>query len=260
MNESLEANPFKQSMFVRAVGENKPLEKRGWVEEGQRSLKVKMVSDDEAKLCFIEAFKKLYATEGMRGVSGSTLAVKAGFSRATLYRCFESVYDILDLIEGQATPHAEMRYLLEQAETVTMSEITDGFLGAFARREELIRLLCRHNDNNYLDRLYACIMPVFRSQAVRVYLLKDEEYDILANYITSAKVGLLRLWALGGSPLGLGHMTQISDAMLEGALWDRVDEAARAAAEGKVFRRRPLEYFCSSHAWLEDRIRYDVRR
>ncbi|MGI6104758.1 MAG: TetR/AcrR family transcriptional regulator [Raoultibacter sp.] len=213
--------------------------------------------DDDVRRCFIEAFKKLYEKNGMRGVSGSSLSAKAGYSRATLYRYFESVYDILDLIEAQATPYAEMQYLLENANTVGMVDITDGFLGAFERREKLIRLLCRHSDNNYLERLSDCIRPVFRAQAKRVYVLEEEEYDILAHYITSAKVGLLKLWAQGETKMGLGHMTQVADALLEGALWDRVDEAERSSKEGRSFERMHLEHFSSSHAWLAHRILYE---
>jgi AcrR family transcriptional regulator len=214
-------------------------------------------SEDEARQCFIEAFIELYAKDGMRSVSGSALAAKAGYSRATLYRCFDSVGDILELLEIQATPYKEMRYLLDNADSVNMVEITDGFLLAFRRREKLIKLLCQHEDNKYLKRLYDCIWPVFRAQTKRVYILRDEEYDILAHYITSAKVGLLKLWASGGYGIGLRHMTQVADAMLEGALWTRVDEAARAAEEGKRFERAPLEYFSVSQEWLLQRFLYD---
>lgn len=52
---------------------------------------------------------------------------------------------------------------------------------------------------------------------------------------------------------GLGHMTQITNSVLEGSLWDRVDEAAKSAAEGKPFERIPFEFFKDSHPWIHTR-------
>lgn len=48
-------------------------------------------------------------------------------------------------------------------------------------------------------------------------------------------------------------MTQITDSVLEGSLWDRVDEAAKLAAEGKPFERIPFEFFKDSHPWIHTR-------
>lgn len=122
--------------------------------------------DTEAQRCFIQAFKELYPVNGMRGISGAALAKRAGYSRSTFYRSFESVYDVLRLVEIEATPYRRMNYLVEHADEVGMKEITDGFLQSFSDREDLIRMLCRHEeDNRYRERLHDCIFPVFRSQA-----------------------------------------------------------------------------------------------
>lgn len=210
--------------------------------------------DTEAQRCFIQAFKELYPVNGMRGISGAALAKRAGYSRSTFYRSFESVYDVLRLVEIEATPYRRMNYLVEHANEVGMKEITDGFLQSFSDREDLIRMLCRHEeDNRYRERLHDCIFPVFRSQAERVFVMKPEEYDILAEYITHAKLGLLHIWALGLSPLGLGHMTQITDSVLESSMWTRVEAASRAKAEGRPFERTPLSFFQKRQPWIENR-------
>ena len=211
-------------------------------------------SDSEARQCFIQAFKKLYPEKGMRGISGASLAQKAGYSRSTFYRCFESVYDVLRLVEIEATPYRSMAYLADHADTVDMMDITNAFLVFFEEHRDIIRTLTIHSDDNrYYERLRDCIKPVFRSQAERVYLMEPAEYDVLAEYITHAKLGLLRAWASGDIPMGLGHMTQITDSVLEGSLWDRVDEAAKSAAAGKPFERIPFEFFKDSHPWIHTR-------
>lgn len=210
--------------------------------------------DSEARSCFIQAFKELYPANGMKGISGATLAKRAGYSRSTFYRNFESVYDVLRLVEIEATPYQRMGYLVEHAHEVNMQQITDGFLQSFSDRADLIGMLCRHEeDNRYFDRLRDCIFPVFRSQAERVFIMKPAEYDVLAEYITYAKLGLLRFWARGLSPLGLGHMTQITDSVLESSMWSRVEAAARANTEGRPFERTPLSFFQKRQPWIESR-------
>jgi AcrR family transcriptional regulator len=210
--------------------------------------------DNEARRCFIEAFKKLYPANGMRGISGAALAKRAGYSRSTFYRDFESVYDVLRLVEIEATPYQRMKYLLDHADSVGMREITDGFLQSFQEREDLIRMLVQHEDDNrYRERLHDCFLPVFRAQAERVFIMEPGEYDVLAEYITHAKLGLLRIWALDLVPLGLGHMTQITDSVLESSMWTRVEAAARAKAEGRPFERTPLSFFQKRQPWIQNR-------
>lgn len=210
--------------------------------------------DNEARQCFIEAFKKLYPANGMRGISGAVLAKRAGYSRSTFYRNFESVYDVLRLMEIEATPYQRMQYLLDHADTVGMCEITDGFLQSFEEREDLVLMLVQHEDDNrYLERLHDCFLPVFRSQAERVFLMEPGEYDVLAEYITYAKLGLVRFWALNMVPLKLEHMTQITNSVLESSMWTRVEAAARAKAEGRPFERTPLSFFQKRQPWIQDR-------
>ena len=79
---------------------------------------------DEAHLRFIAAFKERYAANGMKGLSAATLSAKTGYSRSAFYRYFESVYDLFDLAEVEATPYENMAYLVENADAVDMADIT----------------------------------------------------------------------------------------------------------------------------------------
>lgn len=211
-------------------------------------------TDDEVRACFIQAFKELYPEQGMRGITGAALAKRAGYSRSTFYRTFESVYDVLRLVEIEATPYREMNYLLDNVSTVDMREVTDVFLEAFGTREDVIRMLVLHSeDNRYRERMHDCLLPVFRALAERVYEMEPVEYDLLAEYITHAKLGLLVGWAQGLFHMGLGHMTQITDSVFEGGMWDRIEKSAQAQAQGKPFERTPLSYFKKTYPWVADR-------
>lgn len=204
---------------------------------------------------FIAAFEKLYERNGMKGVSVAAIAKKTGYSRSSFYRSFESIYDVLSAVEIAATPYAEARFLLEHADTVTMEVFTDTILDAFKKRTRLICMLSKHADeNHYFERMRACLKPVFRSQVERIYDLQESEYDVLAEYITVSKLTLLRYWAVNYErTLDLGKLTQITDSMFEGRFWERVQDAAKAAAEGVPYKRDKLDYFVERYPWIKNR-------
>ncbi|MDO4889831.1 MAG: TetR/AcrR family transcriptional regulator [Coriobacteriaceae bacterium] len=213
---------------------------------------------DEAHVRFLAAFKELYAINGMKGISAATLSAKTGYSRSTFYRYYESVYDLLILVETEATPYQNMQFLRDNWDTIGMVEITNAFLYAFAEKQDLIRMLTKFSDDNrYYERMRECIYPVFRQQAERVYIMEPEEYDVLAEYLTTAKLALLRAWALREVDMGVGHMTQITDSVLEGGFWDRVEAAAQAKKAGIPYERTPLSYFVDQHPWIANRALYD---
>jgi AcrR family transcriptional regulator len=210
--------------------------------------------DDETHHRFVASFKELYAVNGMKGLSAAELSSKTGYSRSTFYRYFDSVYDLLDMLEIEATPYANMSYLVDHADEVGMVEITEAFLGFCEEKQQLIRILTRHqDDNHYYSRMRECLKPAFKSQAERVYIMEPSEYDAMAEYLTESKLSLLRTWALGNTDLNLGQLTKVTDAVLEGGFWDRVQGAAEAKRIGAPYHRIPLSYFVSIHPWLANR-------
>ena len=92
--------------------------------------KIPRVIADEAHRRFLVAFKELYAVNGMKGLSAAALSAKTGYSRSTFYRYFESVYDLLVLVEVEATPYENMAYLVRHANEVDMNDITLGEIEA----------------------------------------------------------------------------------------------------------------------------------
>ena len=213
---------------------------------------------DEAHMRFFVAFKELYAENGMKGLSAAALSAKTGYSRSTFYRYFESVYDLLDLLEIEATPYENMAYLTNHADEVDMNDITNAFLDFFDEKQQLIRILARHRyDNHYFDRMRECIKPAFYAQAERIYIMEPEEYEVLAEYLTEAKLTLLKAWAVSDINMNLGHMTKVTDSVLEGGFWDRVQAAADAKRAGVPYERVSLHYFEAIHPWIANRSMLD---
>lgn len=102
--------------------------------------------DNEARRCFIQAFKELYPANGMKGISGAALAKRAGYSRSTFYRNFESVYDVLRLVEIEATPYRRMNYLVEHADEERAKWQAAGVCSSCSRESKPFPLLIAHLD------------------------------------------------------------------------------------------------------------------
>lgn len=214
-----------------------------------------MSETDSIRMQFIRAFETLYEKNGMKGVSAAAVAKEAGYSRSSFYRSFDSVYDVLDAVEIAATPYEEMAFLVQNANTVNMKTFTDVILDAFRKRIRLICMLSRNaSDNHYYERMRSCMKPAFRAQAERVYDLADAEYDVLAEYITSAKLTLLRYWAVNYErTMDLGQLTQLTDSMFEGGFWERVERVAQATAQGQPVERVGIDYFTEKYSWIRSR-------
>ncbi len=109
----------------------------------------------------------------------------------------------------------------------------------------------------FFNKLKAAMKPVFRLQAERAFSMTPFEYDVMAEYLTTAKLSLLRMWALSPIDLDLAYMTKVTDATLEGGLWDRIDEAMRARKAGRAFHRPTIDELAASHPWIA--YRYNKR-
>ena len=55
-----------------------------------------------------EPLKTLYDERGMKGISAAAVAKEAGYSRSSFYRVFDSVYDVLEILEARAMSQAPL--------------------------------------------------------------------------------------------------------------------------------------------------------
>lgn len=66
----------------------------------------------------------------------------------------------------------------------------------------------------FFNKLKAAMKPVFRLQAERAFSMTPFEYDVMAEYLTTAKLSLLRMWALSPIDLDLAYMTKVTHTTL----------------------------------------------
>ncbi len=200
---------------------------------------------------FIEALLRLFTESGAGDISVSALCAKAGYSRSTFYRYFESLDEVHEALEDQSVPTKAMERLLADGERAGMEEITGLFLTSLSERKRTFAtLFARDTSGRFFAKLKAAMKPVFRMQAERAFDMTPFEYDVVAEYLTTAKLSLLRMWALSPADLDLAYMTKITDATLEAALWDRIDEACRYRKTGREYHRSTIDELAKTRPWV----------
>ncbi|WP_449134114.1 TetR family transcriptional regulator [Senegalimassilia sp.] len=190
--------------------------------------------NEDVRNDFLEALLKLFQENPGAEASVTALCAKAGYSRSTFYRYFDSLPEAYETLEDRVVPTGVLQALVAGGDTVCMEDITGAFLGTLtASKRELTTLFARDVHERFFNKLKATMKPVFRLQAERAFSMTPFEYDVMAEYLTTAKLSLLRMWALSPIDLDLAYMTKVTDATLEGGLWDRIDEATREIRRGK---------------------------
>ena len=200
---------------------------------------------------FIEALLRLFTENAAGDVSVATLCAKAGYSRSTFYRYFNSLDEAHEALEDWALPKQAMQRLLDNGDKASMQDITNLFLMSLSERKQAYAVLfARDASGRFFAKLKSTMKPVFRMQAERAFEMSPFEYDVIAEYLTTAKLSLLRMWALSPTDLDLAYMTKITDSTLEGGLWDRVDDAWRCRKAGRQYRRCTINELAETRPWV----------
>lgn len=205
----------------------------------------------EVRNNFVEALLRIYRARPVGEASVAELCAKAGYSRSTFYRYFDSLDQAHEALEERAVLTKALEKLQADGQRASMEEVTNLFLAALSGNRELYGILfSRDATGRFFNRLKDAMKPVFRTQAERAFDMTPFEYDVLTEYLTTAKLSLLRMWALWPTDLDLSYMTKITDSTIESGLWDRVDEAFRCYKEGKEFHRPTIDECGASRPWV----------
>lgn len=161
--------------------------------------------NEDVRNDFLEALLKLFQENPGAEVSVAALCAKAGYSRSTFYCYFDSLPEAHEALEDRVVPTDVLQALVAGGDTVGMEDITGTFLGTLtASKRELTTLFARDVHERFFNKLKAAMKPVFRLQAERAFSMTPFEYDVMAEYLTTAKLSLLRMWALSPHRPGLG--------------------------------------------------------
>ena len=118
--------------------------------------------NEDVRNDFLEALLKLFQENPGAEASVTALCAKAGYSRSTFYRYFDSLPEAYETLEDRVVPTGVLQAPVAGGDTVCMEDITGAFLGTLtASKRELTTLFARDVHERFFNKLKAAMKPVF---------------------------------------------------------------------------------------------------
>lgn len=204
-----------------------------------------------AESSLIEAFLDLYQSCDYREITVGQIVDKAGYSRGTFYKYFDSKEDILLKLAYRTVPWNLIETTMREISTVPLEDATDRVIGYFEKRSSLVRLLLQSPvSDEYLTLIYNAAKPLYRGLVERAYDMDPYLLDFFAERICVTKGLLLRHWALKDNSYSLRQLNKIEESLIESSFWSRI--AMQAPKHGGPKERIRIEDVSLDYPWIDD--------
>lgn len=204
---------------------------------------VKPLTKSTAQKSFENAFLALYQEKGLNNFSVTQLISKAHYTRATFYRYFNNLDEVLASIELENTCSKPCADIVSNASSIPLEEATDMMASFFQDRYDVISILIKGDHGiDYLEQQRLCMKPMFSALIQRGYNLTPMQLNFASEYIASAKIGMLRLWVDSNNKISLNQLNKMAENVFESSIWTHIAEAANNDAEKLSFPDPSFEY------------------
>lgn len=174
------------------------------------------------------AFLKRYAEKPWEEIKVSEIAEMAGYSRGTFYRYFTCTEDVLRELEAENTCTKPCRHIIERASTIDLTEATDAIVKFYEDRADVIEVLAHGDDGlNYLEMQQSAMTKMFSALLGRALDSSPLQGEVIAEYVASAKVGLLRIWLKHRDQMSLSAMNNVVSNSVDADLGTRVAQTIK---------------------------------
>lgn len=181
---------------------------------------IQQLPKSPTRKCFEEAFLELYAQKPLDQISVMVLTEKAGYSRATFYRNYYSISNVLESVEEENTCTSTCQAIVSCLDDITLEQATDAMADFYQKRFREVSILANGEYGSiYLDKQREPMKQLFAALLDRGFELSSFQLDVISEYIASAKVGMLRLWVNDPSKITLNHLNKMTENIFESRLW-----------------------------------------
>lgn len=181
---------------------------------------IQQLPKSPTRKCFEEAFLELYAQKPLDQISVMVLTEKAGYSRATFYRNYYSISNVLESVEEENTCTSTCQAIVSCLDDITLEQATDAMADFYQKRFREVSILANGEYGSiYLDKQREPMKQLFAALLDRGFELSPFQLDVISEYIASAKVGMLRLWVNDPSKITLNHLNKMTENIFKSRLW-----------------------------------------
>lgn len=114
---------------------------------------IQQLPKSPTRKCFEEAFLELYAQKPLDQISVMALTEKAGYSRATFYRNYYSISNVLESVEEENTCTSTCQAIISCLDDITLEQATDAMADFYQKRFREVSILANGEYGSiYLDK------------------------------------------------------------------------------------------------------------
>ncbi len=142
-----------------------------------------------------EAFIDLLEAKDIKKITVSEICEKCDINRATFYRYYLDVYDLLDKIEEDFVNEVKAASLSNTEYTV--GSFARDLLNAFFKNKDLAKVLFYTNNNstNFLNDIMSLAYEKCKEKWQKdIPSLPDEDVEYATSYIFNGALGIINYW------------------------------------------------------------------
>ena len=143
-----------------------------------------------------ETFLDLLSKKELNKITVSEICTKADINRATFYRYYLDVYNLLEKIEEELLLELKTAYIKDDVDSFSISAFVEAILDTFIKNQQLIKILFNTNNNIYF--LNDFLEVVYDKCKLRwetdLPELTEEEIEYGTVFIFNGALGVVNYW------------------------------------------------------------------
>ena len=162
-----------------------------------------------------DTFIKLLSGKDIKKITVSEICNIADINRATFYRYYLDVYDLLDHIESDFIEELKEAYNINDMNEYSVSSFSKALLSVFLDNKELVKILFNTNNNIYflnevLEVAYAKCKEKWENDMPSS---TDEDIEYASVYIFNGALGVVNFWVKNNFDKDIDEVCEIIEKL-----------------------------------------------
>lgn len=162
-----------------------------------------------------DTFLNLLSEKDIKKISVSEICTKADINRATFYRYYLDVYDLLDSIEKEFVTELKAAYTPKTDEEKTISHFSKAMLEVFLQNKELVKILFNTNNNVYfLNNILEVAYERCRERWEKdLPHISEEDMEYATVFIFNGALGVINYWVQNDFDKAIDEVSSVIETL-----------------------------------------------
>lgn len=145
-----------------------------------------------------DTFIKLLDEKDIKKITVSEICKLADINRATFYRYYIDVYDLLDKIQEEFIDELKAPYLKDPSRVNSVGNFSKEILQVFIENKELVKILFDTNNNIYFlnEVLEVAYIMCKNKWEHDIPNITEDEINYAATFIFNGALGVVNFWVM----------------------------------------------------------------